>query len=325
MVAALIAASAAVVVPAVLVSQQVERPSIVPTNQPSQARSSGDFFRFRLPIFAGHKSDPNSLNLAKPSSSSDSLLLFLPATGERPVDYEEFLAVAHGAGFSVLGLDYWNVGRSVTKTCLAVAKCYTELQQNRFNGSDPSRFSKIDAENSVLDRLNDALDYLEKADPDGRWQRFRAGDAIDWSHIVVAGHSQGGGESAYISHLYPVQGVLTFSSPVETYQDVSASWMDGPGATPPARMYGFDDIHDIYADRIIPTWAKLGMGRARSSEAVAVPTGRHTLLSSLDLGDPIQTHGRSVNDRTPRTPSGTPVFAPTWRWMLEQVTTPAPQ
>ncbi len=319
MVAALVVASAAVAVPTVLIAGQDHRPSRVPTNQPSDARASGDFFRFRLPIFAGNRSDPNSLNLAKPSASSDSLLLFLPATGERPVDYEEFLHTAYAAGFSVLGLDYWNIGRSVTKTCLAVAKCYTELQQNRFNGSDPSRFSKIDAENSVLDRLDDALDYLEKTDPDGRWQRFRTNGAIDWNDIVVAGHSQGGGESAYIGHLYQVQGVLTFSSPVETYEDVSASLMDRPGATPASRMYGFDDIHDIYADRIMPTWRKLGMGRVGPADAVAVPTGSHTLLSSLHLGDPVQTHGRSVNDRTPRTASGAPVFAPTWRWMLQQV------
>jgi hypothetical protein len=46
------------------------------------------------------------------------------------------------------------------------------------------------------------------------------------------------------------------------------------------------------------------------------------LLSSLDVGNPLESHGHSVNDFGPRTTSGTMVFAPTWRWMLRQVREP---
>ncbi|MGN6127180.1 MAG: BPSS1187 family protein, partial [Humibacter sp.] len=192
-------------------------------------------------------------------------------------------------------------------------------QQNRLNGTDPSRFSRVGTANSILRRFTAAIDYLQILDPHGDWGRYRVDGHPVWKNVVFAGHSQGGGESAYISHLHKLRGVLMFSSPVETFNDVSAAWMSKPGATPPERMYGFDDIHDIYFTRIIGSWRKLQMGDPDPTAATAVPTGSHIMLSDLDIGDPLETHGRSVDDDGPRTPGGGMRFQPTWTWMLQQV------
>ncbi|RKR76513.1 BPSS1187 family protein [Frondihabitans australicus] len=288
-----------------------------PTASPS---ALGDgWLSFRLPDARRALLKPDQMNLAKAAQEpgpGTSLLVFLPATGERPLGYREFLRTASAEGFSVLGLDYWNIGPSVTRTCLGDARCYGEVQQNRFTGADPSRFSRIGPENSILDRLHDSLTYLEQHDPAGDWSQYVHGTTIDWSRIVLAGHSQGGGEAGFISHLHEVQGVLMFSSPVETYGRVSARWLDHPGATPRSRLYAFDDVHDVYHARIVGSWRRLHLGHEVRGD---VPTGSHALLSTRVLGTPLQTHGRSVNDRTPLRPDGEPVFAPTWRWMLEQV------
>jgi len=191
------------------------------------------------------------------------------------------------------------------------------LQRNRFTGAHPSRFSHVSTANSIANRFRASVRYLQQHDPHGRWGRYLEHGRIEWSRIVLAGHSQGGGESAFIAHYYRVQGVLMFSSPVESYDNVTASWMDRHGVTPVSRMFGFDVIGDLYQQRIAGSWRKLGLGTDR--DPVAVPTGGHALLSSLPVGNPLQTHGRSVDDSTPRGPSGTPIFAPTWRWMLAQV------
>jgi len=305
----------------VLASLAVATPTSAVTDagHPSSGASPtiDDFLRFRLPYLDGIAPAPDFPNLARAADRPAPLLLFLPATGAVPGDYTAFLSTAAAAGYSVLGLDYPNLGRSVTRTCLADAKCYTVLQRNRFTGAHPSHFSHVSTANSIASRFRAAVRYLERRDPAGGWGRYLERGRIDWSRIVLAGHSQGGGESAFIAHYYRVQGVLMFSSPVESYDDVTASWIDGRGATPASRMFGFDVIGDLYQKRITGTWRALGLGTDR--QPVAVPTGGHALLSSLPVGTPLQTHGRSVDDRTPRGPSGEPVFAPTWRWMLHQV------
>jgi hypothetical protein len=284
--------------------------------------STGKVLSFKLPYLERDVTDPNAQEVAQHAAGNAPLLVFLPATGEVPNDYREYLATAVSVGYSVLGLDYWNVGMSVTRTCKGDPDCYTRLQQNRFNGTDPSSFSSVSPRNSILRRFGAAIAYLERQDPAGAWGRYLDDGHPRWSEVVFAGHSQGGGESAYISHLHRVRGVLMYSSPVETYGGISASWMRTRGATPASRMYGFDDVHDLYFSRIVGSWKRLGMGTADARHARRVPTGGHVLLSSLDVGNRLESHGHTVNDFGPRTAKGTMVFAPTWRWMLQQVRQP---
>ena len=282
--------------------------------------STTGLVRFRLPSLDRSKLDPNAINIARAAAKPAPLLLFLPATGAVPENYQDFLMTAYSVGYSVLGLDYWNRGKSVASTCGANGGCYTSLQQNRFNGATPSRFSRVNEANSILHRLRAALDYLNHDNPHGGWDRYLAkgSQGINWNRLVLAGHSQGGGESAFIAHFHSVRGVLMFSSPVETFKDVSASWMEKPGVTPASRMYGFDNTGDMYYHRIVGSWQKLGMGK-NGAAATRAPTGSHVLLSSLYVGNAQEAHDRTVSDRTARNPDGAPVYEPVWKWMLAQV------
>ncbi|MBI5159999.1 MAG: alpha/beta fold hydrolase [Micrococcales bacterium] len=292
----------------------------VPAASPAaESAGRGRLLQFTLPYLRARPADPNAVSLARHAGPGAPLLLFLPATGAVPADYTAFLRTASDAGYSVLGLDYFNRGKSLTRTCGPDADCYDKFQRNRFDGSSPSRFSRVDAADSILTRLRAALDYLAQHDRRGGWERYRDGAGIRWSRVVVAGHSQGGGEAAFISHYRRVRGVLMFAAPVETFDDVSAGWMERPGRTPAARMYGLASVGDMYYDRIAPTWTTLGMGRVDSADATRVPRGSRTLLSTLALGTPRQAHGRIVGDRTPRVRDSSPRLEPTWEWMLRQV------
>jgi hypothetical protein len=277
-------------------------------------------FNFRLGLIDGTVVKPDARDWAARTVSTGPLLLFLPATGHVPDDYRRFLTVAAQSGYHVLGLDFWNRGRAVANICGANAACYTEVQRNRFTGGGASQFSKVDEANSVLSRLRAALDYLVVHDPDGGWGQYTQDEHLDWDDIVVAGHSQGGGESAYIAHRYRVRGQLTFSSPIITDRDVAASWLTTPSATPAADMYAFDDVHDVFYPRIVNSWRELHLsGRLTARVPVPTSSSTHQLVSTLDIGDPGRSHIRSVADSTPLGPSGTPVFAPVWKWMLAQV------
>jgi hypothetical protein len=277
-----------------------------------------------LPL-AGHTGVfPNANNFAQHSLEHGPLLVFLPATGARPIDYRSFLTAAVAQGYHVLGLDYWNRGASVTRTCGLDAQCYTDVQQNRLTGLHPTKFSDVGVANSITARLRMALAWLTIHDKTGEWQRYLTGTAINWGTIVMAGHSQGGGESAYISHLHSLKGALMFSSPVETDGSVSAAWMTSAGqasagATPASRMYGFVSSGDVFLPKIIGSWSKLGMGSGSMPISGSVPTGAHTLVSTVALGGPDESHLRSVQDSTVRNAEGVPIFLPTWNWMLAQV------
>ncbi len=166
----------------------------------------GEFHRFRLGSIAGERLEPNRDDFAARTDRDGPLLLFLPATRAKPAQYQRFLATALGDGYHVLGLDYWNLGKTLSGTCEADARCYGQVQRNRFDGSRPSRFSQVTPAGSIVSRFRNAIEYLDDHDPDGGWGRFvDAREGIDWSDIVVAGHSQGGGEAAYIAHVRSVR------------------------------------------------------------------------------------------------------------------------
>jgi hypothetical protein len=280
---------------------------------------------FRLPDIDGAVYTPNARNIAMRSVATGPLLLFLPATGHVPRDYRAFLNTASSLGYHVLALDYWNLGLSVARTCGGDPHCYGDVQANRFDGRSPGRFSAVRPSDSILARLTHSLRMLRERDPNGGWQRYLTGDHVRWNRIVLAGHSQGGGESAWIANRHVVQGVLMFASPVAVDGAVVASWMSDHGATPTSRYYGFDDIHDVYFKRIQGSWAALGVGGIRPPLRIgsSLPLGGgHRILSRVQLGTPGQAHGRIVADDGPRTASGVPVFQPVWRWMLSAVREP---
>jgi hypothetical protein len=295
----------------------------------AEPRDEDDFTRFRIGSVDGTTLSPNRTDFAARTVANGPLLLFLPATRAKPADYQLFLGAAQSRGYHVLGLDYWNLGRTLSGTCETDAHCYSELQRNRFDGSEPSRFSDVSPAGSITARFRDAIAHLDQADPNGGWGRFVAADgAIDWADIVVAGHSQGGGEAAYIAHVRPVLGALMFSSPVESDGDFHAAWMDRPGRTSVDRMYSLDDVRDVFGPRIRGSWKVLGLdggdGRPWRTDTAA-PSGTadpHAVLTTLDVGGPGRSHSLTIDDSTPLDRSGTPRMLPLWEWMLTRFPLP---
>ncbi|MFZ7088687.1 BPSS1187 family protein [Curtobacterium sp. RRHDQ10] len=288
-----------------------------------------DFTRFRIGAIDGTRLTPNKTDFAARTVDDGPLMLFLPATRAKPADYQLFLSTATAAGYHVLGLDYWNLGTTLSGTCETDPRCYTQVQRNRFDGSDPSRFSAVEPAGSITSRFRDAITHLTAADPAGGWSRFVKGDGdIDWSDIVVAGHSQGGGEAAYIAHIRPVLGALMFSSPVESDGTFHAAWMDHPGVTPVSRMYSIDDVRDVFGPRIRGSWKVLGLDGTDGpymtrTEAPAAGEDPHAILTRLDVGDPDRSHSLTIDDSTPLDANGDPKMLPLWEWMLDRFPLPS--
>ena len=169
------------------------------------------------------------------------------------------------------------------------------------------------------------MSRLHGTDPSGGWGRFVDGDRIRWSRIVLAGHSQGGGESAFIAHAHRVSGVLMFGSPVESVDGVTAAWMRRPGVTPASRYYALDSQHDMYAARIRGSWHALRLpGSPTVIGAEAPARMSHQLVTDVQLGDPHACHVMFIVDRGPQGERGTPLFRGVWLAMLRAVRSPSP-
>lgn len=284
------------------------------------------FRRFRLDTVDGARLSPNRDDLAARTSARGPLLVFLPATRAQPSDYTQFLSAATNAGYHVIGLDYWNLGRTLSRTCAGREQCYTLVQRNRFDGTAASPYSRVQAAGSIVSRLRNAIEHLADVDPTGRWGRFvRHGD-VQWRDIVIAGHSQGGSEAAFIGHIRPVRGVLMFGAPAVSLGDRHASWINRRGVTPTSREYAFASVDDEYGPFIRPSWRAMALPGARApfiTRNAAPIDDPHVIETTLAVPAGDTAHSIVVSDDTPRDALGNPVLLPVWRWLLTRFAAPA--
>ncbi|MGF7239236.1 MAG: BPSS1187 family protein [Frankia sp.] len=252
------------------------------------------------------------------------LFVFLPGTAAAPRNYRLVVAQAALLGYRAVGLDYPNQ-RSVGDRCQADPTCYGPVRQNILTGQPSSTRIAIRPADSIEHRLGALLRYLGERYPGEGWQRFVAGGSPVWSQTVVAGHSQGGGEAAYIGKVRQVSGVVMFSAPVDATTGPTprpATWLSRPGRTPLSRYLGLADPADGYYARIRASWTGLGLdrfGRAVTVAGARTPNaGAAELLIAAAPGQgPLAAHSGTVADLSvTRCPGGAPLLAPVWRYLL---------
>jgi hypothetical protein len=271
---------------------------------------------------------PQSPDLAMvgPRSRSNGLLaVFLPGTGDAPDCCKLFLRQAVSLGYLAIGLTY-NNQTAVATRCLNDLACFGSLRRNVFDGADASAYSNVSRRDGVEHRLAALLSYLASHHPREGWGRFvRAGQPI-WTSIVMSGHSQGGGEAAFIATIRRVRGVVTLSSPLDTNLSYrAATWVTTlhRGRTSIRRMVGFVHSEDPFYPRIIADWTAMGLKQlgAMTSVDTKPPPYRHTheLLSSAALPSvPLAAHdSTAVDSATPKCRNGSPEYAGVWDYMLE--------
>lgn len=268
---------------------------------------------------------PSLAMFARGSKASAVLVVFLPGTGGDPSCCTLFLRRAVSLGYRAIGLTYDNQ-TAVGARCLDNLRCFGTVRWNVFDGSHPSAYSYLPPRDGIKDRLASLLAYLAARYPGEGWARFlRAGEPV-WSSIVISGHSQGGGEAAFIGSVRRMRGVATLSSPPDT--DLShqpATWLASVahGRTALDKFVGFVHSGDPFYSRIVADWnaMQLGsLGPLTSGDTTRSPYGHtHELISSAPLPPVILAahDSTAVDTATPKCPDGSPEYAPVWGYMLE--------
>lgn len=182
------------------------------------------------------------------ATPSHRLFLFIPGTGAKATSSVAVDRAFAKWGYHAISLDYEN-------NVVAVA-CAHNLDPTTFGryrkaivtGAPVSSMVKINTTNSILNRVQKLLVYLMKHDPKGGWGQFVKDGEPVWSHIIVAGHSQGSGHAGYIGKLFDVDRVLMFSGPQDYMDNLHkpAPWQGDKSATPPSRFFAFLSKNDPF-------------------------------------------------------------------------------
>ncbi len=280
--------------------------------------------------------DRENVAVMNPATPQNGLLLvFLSGTGAAPRMYNRVLRSAvEDGGYHSLGLDWVNgfdtdsKGSNVFGPCGDDAACFAAARQEAFDGKDVTPKVSIGVTDSVLNRLINALTYLDKTYPSEGWGAFLQNGQPLWSKIVLAGHSNGSGEAAYIATKIAVARVALFSGPSDSTGTkpnfTAATWMTQPLATPASLWYAFGSERDLGGalDRIgryHVNWPAIGLGQPTRIDGMAPPFGNaHALMTNLVPCAGCTAHNMTCGDQTPM--NGTDaVFRPVWDYMLGSV------
>ena len=260
------------------------------------------------------------------------LLVFLPGTDGVPDNYRYILRSGAGRGFHAIGLMYQNGPLPVGFVCASSTDqdCFWNVRREIISGVDTSNDISVPIQNAITTRLTKALTYLSQSSPAEGWGLYLANGAVNWSRVVIAGHSQGGGHAAAIAKLVAVSRGCYFSSPPDWDQagQQPARWLTSsqPSVTSPALQYGLAGLQDpsVPYSQLSVIWQSLGLaGPAVSVDGNTSFNGSHMLTTNAPpatlggVGEPY--HGVTVRDLyTPVTGSGRPVFDAAWAYLCFQ-------
>jgi len=259
------------------------------------------------------------------------LVVFFPGTGGVPEQYQRFPQHAASLGYHAIALRYANDLSLNFQICgdSPDPDCFSNARTEILTGLNLHPFLDVSPADSAINRLARLLETLETTRPDEGWGAFLTADGEPvWDSIVAAGHSQGGGHSAFLATMHELGGVVLFAGGPDfsAFYQSFASWME-ESVTPPARYAGFAHTLDSFT-AFRNSWTLFGMddfGPLVNVDAIAPPyAGSPRLFTSAPPGpDPQENwpHNMIIVDaQLPVSPEGENPYEPVWTHMLDVVT-----
>jgi hypothetical protein len=163
----------------------------------------------------------------KSTAEAQYLVLHMPGTSSPTVNQTDYTNTVADEGFYVLSLVYSSYPFAVDNSdayCMSSPEtssdCNTNLHECVVLGCSTNPLWPVPPDESIQSLATKNLQSLG-------WNQFLSskGDndsMIDWSKVIVTGHSQGGSHAAYMSTQLPVARAVLLSGPQEV---VNATWM----------------------------------------------------------------------------------------------------
>lgn len=173
-----------------------------------------------------------------PAAWNGQLVIYLVAAREDPAAAHAFAEHACGRGFATIAPAYRNE-RAIRDVCMWDAACYEAVRREIVYGEDlPTDVVRIDAANGIVHRLDTIADELARQHS-AVWRVVR--DALahrDFTHVVLAGFSQGAGHALILAHDHAAARVILLSGVVDrlgtgTIAHAPVGWISSWASTSP--------------------------------------------------------------------------------------------
>ncbi|MEZ4239104.1 MAG: putative metal-binding motif-containing protein [Myxococcota bacterium] len=221
------------------------------------------------------------------------LFLFLPpGPGDENLKILEWAAFA---GYRTISLGYPNQD-TLDQACDNdhADACYRDVLYERMYGVDRSPLFEVGPADSLVGRLTTLLEHLTIVHPEMGFERYRLPDGSpDWTQIVVAGWSGGGGQAAFVSKYEPVAAGILMSAPKDhdTADLTPVDWVAAPGVTPGCALlstYHRDEPFSSPPVAILPrAWDLMGivdhLFDIDRNPGVPIPRGTTRIAQSADV------------------------------------------
>lgn len=267
-------------------------------------------------------------------ASKNQLFVFFPGTGGVAFNYLEVNNTAADLGFHAVNLTYPN-NEAVNDLCGAPntnLDCYGNVRLETKDGTDRTSLVSVSRPNSIENRLIKLLIYLRNQAPNDNWGQFLINDStVNWSKIIVSGHSQGGGHAGIIGRFHAVVRVVMFAAmDFNGPTNSPANWISVPASTPnastPDKFWAFSHTRDeqvnytLLSNRIWTAYGMNSFGAIVNIDSSAPPfNNTHSLTSNLECDN---FHGCIVADARLVRQNGVPIFKPVWEYLLSNITAP---
>ncbi len=293
-------------------------------------------------LIAPQTTDPNiSTNLNnhyvsinRSVAPKNQLFVFFPGTGGVAFNYLEINNTAADLGFHAVNLTYPN-NEAVNDLCgfpNTNLDCYGNVRLEIKDGIDRTSLVNISRANSIENRLIKLLIYLRNNAPNDNWGQFLINDeTLNWSKIIVSGHSQGGGHAGIIGRYHSVVRVVMFAAmDFNGLANSPANWIALPATTPnastPDKFWAFSHTRDeavnftILSTRIWTAYGMTNYGAITNVDSSAPPfNNTHSLTSNIECDN---FHGCIAADARLVRQNGVPVFKPVWEYLLSNTVAP---
>lgn len=266
-----------------------------------------------------------AINPSPAVAAAGKLFVFLPGTGALPTQYRMILRAGAARGYHSIGLNYPNPN-AVGVLCGAETdvECFWDVRREVITGSNASARVDVTPANSIVNRLQKLVTSLDRQYPREGWGQFLVGGEMDWSKVVISGHSQGGGHAGVMTKLFALARACYFSSPADWRQvaNVPATWTARPNVTDATRQFGFSHLQDqlVPYAHLREIWPAMGLGAfggpVNADLRMPPYDNSHQLVTTATPVIEGSYHGATVVDvATPKTSQGAAMLEGVWAYL----------
>lgn len=263
-------------------------------------------------------------------ASKGKLLLYLVGSFDGTINSYKFTTLAASLGYHVIILNYPNnVAARTACGNSADQNCYAKFREEILFGQDLSSAVDVDSINSVNNRLYRLLEYLSTNYNSENWGQFLSGNEVNWSKLLVAGHSQGGGHAAYLGKLKSLDRIIMFASPNDysDYYNAPAPWTSSSFSSAGSAFFGFNNMLDevVPFSKQMEVWNNLPFIYTDTLSVIGASSPFNNLqkLYTVYSGSGSSSVNHSAVVRDPETPldeQGKPIYTDVWTYLLGENT-----